>query len=178
MLYFSQEELQKVQKQRRKHIIIYVSSAVAFLIFTIGMFLWYTTLPYKSPTITVVKIIEYVVVALFVIYSFIYLGLVFRRVNRYYKTLVDLKNNKKENYSGSFIGYDETLHEYNGVDFKTLNFLEWNKYRKEYFERDVYVFYERDFPKLKENQIYNYKTQSNILYEIEISENKQSEDQK
>ncbi len=176
MLYFSQEELNKVKNQRKKHLIIYYSSLVVFVIFTLGNMLWYCSLPYKSPTITTVQALQYVVSALFVVYTFLYLGIIYRRVNKYLKVLVDLEKNKKEIYSGSFIGYDESIHEHNGVDLKTLTFLEWNKYKKEYFERNVWVFYEREFPKLEENQVYNYKTQSNILYEYEIAKQEKTEE--
>ena len=168
MLYFSQEELNKVKNQRKKHLIIYYSSLVVFAIFTLGNILWYCTLPYKSPTILTVELIQYLVSALFVIYTFLYLGIVYRRVNKYFRVLVDLEKNKKELYSGSFIGYDESMHEHNGVDFKTLTFLEWNKYKKDFFERKVLIPCEKQFPEFTENTNVRYITQSNILISYEI----------
>ncbi len=50
---------------------------------------------------------------------------------------------------------------------KSLVFLEWNKYKNEYFERKVLIFYENSFPEFEEKITYRYVTQSNVLVSYE-----------
>ena len=69
-----------------------------------------------------------------------------------------------------FFEYDETLQDKDGVDFKSLVFIEWNKYKNDFFERKVLVFDEREFPQIKEGQNVTYVTQGNVLVSYKILE--------
>ena len=55
-----------------------------------------------------------------------------------------------------------------GVDMKSLIFIEWNKYKNDYFERKVLVFYEKPFPEFAEKATVRYVTQGNVLISYEI----------
>ena len=74
----------------------------------------------------------------------------------------------KEKYTGNFLEYDETVQVKDGVDFKSLVFIEWNKYKNDFFERKVLVFNEKPFPEIPEKANVNYVTQGNVLIEYEI----------
>ena len=74
----------------------------------------------------------------------------------------------KEKFTGSFIEYDETIIEKDGVEFKSLVFLEWNKYKNDFFERKVYVFSEKPLPQIEVGKNVKYITQSNVLLGYEI----------
>ena len=60
--------------------------------------------------------------------------------------------------------------EKDGVDFKSLIFLEWNKYKKDYFERKVLVFNEKPFPEIPDGATVTFITQGNVLISYEITE--------
>ena len=75
-----------------------------------------------------------------------------------------------ETSQGTFFEFDESLHDKDGVDVKALIFIEWNKYKEDYFERKVFVQKEKDFPPLEENQLVRYITQGNMLIKYEILE--------
>ena len=135
------------------------------------MFYW--TLPYSGykntgHTITLIKIGHYSITAVFVVFSFIYLGIIYKRVRRYYKMCVHMSTGLKETSTGSFLKYDETIQDKDGVDFKSLVFIEWNKYKNDFFERKVLVFYEKPFPEIPEQANVTYVTQSNVLISYEI----------
>ena len=84
----------------------------------------------------------------------------------------------KDVSTGSFLRYDESLQEKDGVDFKALVFLEWSKYKKEFFERKVLVFEEKEFPSLTEKTNVRYVTQGNVLINYTIlDEQSQGEQQ-
>ena len=72
--------------------------------------------------------------------------------------------------TGSFIEYSESIQDKDGVDFKSLVFIEWNKYKNDFFERKVLVFDEREFPQIKEGQNVTYVTQGNVLVSYKILE--------
>ena len=166
--FFKEEELEVVKKQRKKVINWYLAIGVIYLVASIAIILWYSTLPYESPTITWVKVIHYSLSAIFVIFSFIYLGIVFKRVNKYFKLMVNMSTGIRETSTGSFIEYSESIQDKDGVDMKALIFLEWNKYKNDFFERKVLIPYEKDFPELTENVNARYITQSNVLISYEI----------
>ena len=56
------------------------------------------------------------------------------------------------------------------MEFKSLVFIEWNKYKNDYYERDVLVFNERPFPEIPENAMVKFETQGNVLIWYEILE--------
>lgn len=167
-VYFEESELERVKKQRKICLAIYFTVLAVYIIGSVADFIWYRLLPYQSPTIGKVKAVQYTVTALFVIFSFIFLGIVFKRVNRYYKLCYNLVNGLKETYTGSFFEYDETSQVKDGVDFKSLVFIEWNKYKNDFFERKVLVFEEKPFPEIPEKANVRYITQGNVLVSYEI----------
>ncbi len=166
--YFDPDEIQRVKKQRKIILGIFFAVLGVYLAFSAGMLAWYLTLPYKSPKITVVKAIHYSVSGLFIIFLFIYMGIVFKRVNKFYKVCVHLATGIRETYTGSFLEYDETLEVKDGVDYKSLVFIEWNKYKNDFFERKVLVFDEKPFPEIPEKANVRFVTQGNVLINYEI----------
>lgn len=168
--YYEKQQLENAKKQRKNTLTVYFVVLGVFLLLSVGFFLWYLTLPYKSPTIVTLKWIHYPIVGVFVVFSFIYLGIKYKRVNRFYRLVVNLETGLRETSMGSFFEYDETLQDKDGVDFKSLIFLEWNKYKKDFYERKVLVFDEREFPKFNENDNVRYVTQGNVLISYEILE--------
>lgn len=170
MLYFRDEELNVAKKARNKFLFIYILVAIVYAVVCVGCFLWYTTLPYKSPTITAVKFVHYPVTFLFIIFSFIYLFIVYKGANRYYKLVYNLVSGLKEENVASFLEYSESIQHKDGVDMKSLVFLEKNKFKDEYFERKVLVFADRPFPEIPENAVVRFITQGNVLISYEIEE--------
>lgn len=166
--YYVKEDFEKARKQRKTTLIIYFIVAGIMLLLTLGFVLWYLTLPYESPTITTLKLIHYPLIGVFVVFSFLYLGIKFKRINRYYRLVKYLDIGLRETSTGSFFEYDETPQEKDGVDFKSLIFLEWNKYKNDFFERKVLVFEEKPFPEFNENDNVKYVTQGNVLVSYEI----------
>ncbi len=166
--YFCNEEFFKSKKQRKKVLIGYYAVLGVYLILSLGFFLWFRTLPYKAVEIIKVKFMHFALTAIFVIFSFIYLGIIFKRVNRYYKMTINMIHGLKETFVASFFEYDDNIRDKDGVDYKSLIFIEWNKYKGEYYERRVLVPYEKPFPEFKENQIIKFITQGNVLFSYEI----------
>ena len=168
--FFKEEQVQKAKTQYKKTLLVYWIVLGAYVLLSAGMIIWYTSLPYKSETISLVKLIHYLSTCVFVIFSFIYLGIPVKRAKSYYKMTNNLILGLKESSIGNFFEYNNSLQVKDGVDFKSLIFLEWNKFKKDYYERKVLVFAESEFPKFKENESVKYVTQGNVLISYEILE--------
>lgn len=164
--YFESSEIEKIKKQRNRVMAVFYAALAVYIaslvVFTVMIYI----LPFGESK-AVYKITEYTITAVFVIFSFLYLGIPARRVGKYLKFINNLETGIKETSAATFLEYDETLHEKDGVDCKSLIFLEWNKYKKEYYERKVLVFYEKDFPEIPENAEVKFITQGNFLIEYE-----------
>ena len=91
-------------------------------------------------------------------------------VNRYYKALTNINTGIRETYEGTFIEYDETVQNERGVEYKSLIFEEWNKYKKSIFKRKVLVFNDLPFPEIEKGSLVEFVTQSNILVKYEIKQ--------
>lgn len=166
--YFTEDELVKAKEQKKKSLIIYFIALSFYIIISIIDFVIYFNFPYKSSQITVVKLIQYSFSVIFIIFSFIYLGIIYKRVNKYYKKCLDMKTGIRETSIGNFLGFDEELQYKDGVDFKSLIFIEWNKYKKDFFKRKVLIFFEKPFPEIPEKANVSYVTQGNVLISFEI----------
>lgn len=171
--YFEESQLKQAEKQKRINLTAYFITLFVFLAFTVLCIIYYRTFPYSgyadtASKITKLKAVHYSVTGIFVIFSFIFLGIKYKRINRYYKLCSNLKSGLKETSTGSFLEYDENVHDKDGVDMKALVFIEWNKYKNDYFERKVLVFYEKPFPEFTEKATVRYVTQGNVLISYEI----------
>lgn len=166
--YFNDDELIVAKKARNKFRLIYIAVAVIYAILSIGFMMWFNTLPYKSPVITTIKLIHYPLTFIFVVFSFIYLFIVYKGARRYYKLVHNMVNGIRETSTGSFLECSLKVQNKDGVDMKALVFLEWNKYKNDYFERKVLVFADKPFPEIPKDAVVNYTTQSNVLISYEI----------
>lgn len=168
MQYFDENELLKLKKHRSNLLWVFGVTVALYLLFTAGFLTWFILLPYDSPTQTVIKAVEYVVTGLVIIFLFVFMGIPFKRTNRNYKFCIQLKNGQRVVSEGSFFECDEDIQYQDGIDCKALIFIEWNKYKKDYFERKVLVFYDRPFPEIPQSQDVRYVTQGNFLISYEF----------
>ena len=88
--YFLEDFFHKAQKQRKIVLGWYIAITVAYVIFGVGMFLWYRTFIYQDDRIGLAKFIHYSVTALFVIFSFVYFSQLYLKlilINFYFNKL-------------------------------------------------------------------------------------------
>ena len=167
--YFTPDFLDDALKQRRKVLMIYWIVLGVYILASTAVMVYYLTHHfYMSEYGKTARWIQFPLTAVFVIFSFIYLGIPFKRVNKYCKLCKLIKKGLNESCVATYLRTDETITSKDGVDFKSLVFSVWNKYRNVFFERKVLVFYEKPFPKLEEGCVYKFVTQGNVLLEYEI----------
>ncbi|MBQ3596686.1 MAG: hypothetical protein II988_02595 [Clostridia bacterium] len=172
--FFNESILEDAKKQRKEVLIKYLAIVFVYAIISGVLLGWYLTLPYGSKTIATVKWIHFPLTAVFVVFSFIYLGIYYKRINKYYKLCLNLKNGLKETFEAQFVGYSQMLAIKDGVDCKELIFNEWNKFKEVYYERRVFVLYEMDFPDIPEKSMVKFITQGNVLISYQILNEKEN----
>jgi len=170
MNYYQESDYLQSKKRRDTMLIIFFVMLGVYLAVSAVFLIFYLRLPYESPKIPGLKWSHHAITVVAIIGMFFYMGLPYKRANNYYKMLHNMKTGVHETTTASFFEYDETLQEKDGVDCKSLIFLEWNKYKKDVFERKVLVFYDKPFPEFKEKDNVKFITQGNVLISYEILE--------
>jgi hypothetical protein len=165
--YYTSEIYLSALKQKRRVLTIYLILLGAYILFSAGMLFWFSTLTYKSNTVLTIKLIHYPISFVFFVFSIFYIGIKYKRVKRFCVECNFLENGIRETSEATFFEYSEDRQDKNGVDFKALIFLEWNKYKKDYYERKVLVFYELPFPEMEIDAKYRFVTQGNVLIKYE-----------
>lgn len=175
--YFEQQFLVDAKAQKKRTLLIYLTVLFAYLVACVVVFIKFGQLPFSlykdtQSKITILKVIHYSLTAVMLIFTFIFIGIKFNRVKKFYAKCCNISEGIKEMSVGSFLEYDEQVQTKDGVDFKSLVFIEWNKYKNDFFERKVLVFEEKPFPEIPLNANVKYITQGNVLVSYEILSNK------
>ena len=169
-IYFKEEFYTQSKEQRKKVLLVYLGVLLVYLAFSVIIIVKNSQLTYMSPVKSKLKLIEFVLTFIMIIFSYIYLGIKYKRVNKYYQMCRNMLFGIREEFEGSFFEFNNNLYTKDGVDVKPLVFLEYNKYKKDYFERKVWWFYEQPFPEINENDVAHVITQGNMLIGLEIIE--------
>ena len=101
--YFENSEYEKARKQRTRMISIYLAVLAVFVAFAIYMLIFYIRLPYQSPKIATVKWIVYPVTTVFIFFSFLYLGVPYKKIKRQLNFCQNLVFGLKEETISEFV---------------------------------------------------------------------------
>ncbi|MBR2614206.1 MAG: hypothetical protein IKC71_01240 [Clostridia bacterium] len=168
--FFDQSEVLKARNQKNKVLVIYfITLAIMIALFCV-VFITYLTFTYNDPRTPYLKISFEVVLVLYVIFSYVYLAIRYRRVNKYYKFLVNQQTGLKEKTEGKFLSYSNNKQIKDSVDFKSFKMLTISQKTGKEVERQVLVDFEKEFPSFTEGQKIKVVTQGNVLYSYEIME--------
>ncbi len=168
--YYTDEIFIQAKKQRNVNLIIYFSVFAVYLAVSAVLFAFYRVQPYNDEKILTIKILNGIWAGIFVIFSFVFLGIPYKRVNKFYKMCLAIKDGVKTTSVGNFLECNDELRSKDGVDMKALVFLEWSDKKQDYYERQVLVFYEKPFPEIPQGADVKYITKGNVLVEYEILE--------
>ncbi len=164
---YQDSDLFNAVKQQRRILAVYFAVLALFLAGLAAMLTVYLLLPYGSPNGTWVIVATGVWTALFIAFSFPYLGISYKRCHAYVKMLRFISVGLKECMTAPFAGIDDwTTHD--GVDVNVARFSVPNRKREEEMERQVFVDGEKDFPPFEEGHSVRFITQGNLLVSYEI----------
>ena len=166
--YYDEKEIEISNKQFNKNLFLFLSITFVFLVLIVALFIINYNLPYKASVKTLYQVIGILAILSYVVYSIIFISIKLLRVKRYYMHCINLKEGLRETTTAVFIRFEDELQVKDGVDFKHLIFLEWNKFKGEFYERKVLVYKEKPYPKIEIGSTVTFVTQGNVLIEYEI----------
>jgi len=165
---YTDAEYLAAHKQRSKLLGIFIAVTAFYAAFCIGWLIYYIGLPYKDPMQKLPQTCVYVISVLYVIFTALYMGIPFARVNRYYTMLTNVSTGIKDVEKNYFYCFEELNMQKDNVDMVGCVFETWNKKKCEWFERAVYYDVEMPLPEFESGDYIRYVTQSNIVLQYEI----------
>ena len=155
--------------QKRRLFWIYIAVAAVFAALLIGCIVWFVSLPYEDDLAYLPQLILCVGACLFIIFSYVYLGIKFQRSRKYYKMISSLSIGIKHVNNSYFLRYDEPELK-DSVDYYVLTMCEWSKKKSEYLDRKIYCDKEKPLPAFQAGDKVRYLTHGNIMIAYEITE--------
>ena len=166
---FQDQDLIAAFSQKRRLFWIYIAVAAVFAALLIGCIVWFVSLPYEDDLAYLPQLILCVGACLFIIFSYVYLGIKFQRSRKYYKMISSLSIGIKHVNNSYFLRYDEPELK-DSVDYYVLTMCEWSKKKSEYLDRKIYCDKEKPLPAFQAGDKVRYLTHGNIMIAYEIME--------
>lgn len=166
---FQDQDLIAAFSQKRRLFWIYIAVAAVFAALLIGCIVWFVSLPYEDDLAYLPQLILCVGASLFIIFSYVYLGIKFQRSRKYYKMISSLSIGIKHVNNSYFLRYDEPELK-DSVDYYVLTMCEWSKKKSEYLDRKIYCDKEKPLPAFQAGDKVRYLTHGNIMIAYEITE--------
>lgn len=154
------------QKQTVKNIFIGITAAYA--LFCIAWVIYFTTLPYKDPMQTLPKVLVYVATAIYVAFTFLFMGIKYSRLRRYYKMMTYVSEGLKNEEKNYFYCFDQKSLQKDNLDVIACVFETWNKKKHEWMEREAYFDPEKPLPDFQSGDYVHYIVQSNFVIQYDI----------
>lgn len=164
---YGESDFNSVKKQKKVYKIAYFSVLGFYLATSVGLWVFYFLQPYQSPDIWWIKLIMFVWAGIFVIFSFVYLGIPYKRVKNYSKLMKGVETGTSNGTVGEFDRYGDELEVRDGLEFTTLYFLEYNTKKQDFFERKVWMDTEKQPPSFEKGEHIKIYTHGNILVGFE-----------
>ena len=166
---FQDQDLIAAFSQKRRLFWIYIAVAAVLAALLIGCIVWFVSLPYEDDLAYLPQLILCVGACLFIIFSYVYLGIKFQRSRKYYKMISSLSIGIKHVNNSYFLRYDEPELK-DSVDYYVLTMCEWSKKKSEYLDRKIYCDKEKPLPAFQAGDKVRYLTHGNIMIAYEITE--------
>ena len=166
--FYTIDDFNKIKKQRNNTILIYAFILGLYVLLSAGFITWVALLPLESSKTALAVWLHHITSIIFIAVTFIFFGIPFKRVNKFYKVCDNFNKGLKKTDTGVFLRFEDELLSKDGVDCKTLVFEEKNKFKNSTIERKIQIFYEKDYPDIKEGQKLEYITQANFLLKYKV----------
>ena len=153
---------------KKKLFAIYLAVSGVFVGVAALFFILFLLMPYALTEELIAKketymVLDCVVSVLYIIFSFIYLCIPYRRVKYYLKMLDGMKTGDKATNYGTFLQNYDSIVDKNFVDHCVMAVLEWCETSQTYVRRHVLVDKEKQMPNFKNGDMIVYVTHANVL---------------
>ncbi|MBR1868312.1 MAG: hypothetical protein IJ800_07045 [Clostridia bacterium] len=165
---YEEEDYTEAKKLKSRLLTIYFIALAVAVCGCAVLFVFFMLLPYPSNDVIEGQKNLYLfgvtaISVVFVIFSFIYLGIPYKRAKKYFAMFEDIKTGQKQYSVCTFLQNDLSVSEVRDVEFHTMVVLEWSDKTQEYMRRNVLVDKEKQMPQLKNGDIIKIMTHANVL---------------
>lgn len=165
---YAESDYENALKLKKKLLYIYFAVLAAGVAACVVVFVQYLNMPYISTSgleskKNLYRFIVCAISAVEIIFSFIYLGIPYKRAKYYFKLMDDIKTGRKMISESTFLQNETYINEVGNVDFHVMAVLEWSDKTQEYMRRNVLVDKEKPMPDFKNGDIIRYVTHANVL---------------
>lgn len=167
---YSDADFLAVYKQRKKAWRTFWIVTALYAVYSVAWLVFYTTLPYGSPTAWVPQFCVYFATAVYFLFVFPFMGIRYSRINHYYKMLYYVTAGIKNDESGFFLGFDKKDLQKDGVDVYACVFTTWSKKRRDWMNREAYMDVEKPYPDLVRGDLVRYVVRGNFILEYDVLE--------
>ena len=167
---YHDQDLLSVSKQRGRIATIFSVVTAVYIVFCVAWVIYFSTLPYEDPRQDLPRVLVYLVTAVYVAFAFLFMGIKYHRVNKYYKFLYYVSEGLKYEETNYFVCFAKQDLQKDFVDVISCVFKMWNKKKCEWMEREVYFDVEKEWPDLENGDRVRYVIQSNFLIQYEVLE--------
>ena len=167
---YSDADLNAVYEQKRLYVHIFTWVTVVYLAICIASVIYFSSLPYGDKALELPKTVVYSLSAAYIVFAFLFMGIKYNRVRRYFKMVYFLSEGLKITEQNYFVCFAKKDLQKDNVDVVSCVFRSWNKKKCEWMEREVYIDVEKPFPDFEEGDYVRYVTQSNFLLQYEVLE--------
>ncbi len=164
---FNDGDLLAAYKQQRTILRVFLAVTFLFAALCIGLLIYYISLPFEDPNQIIPQIIVCAASCVYIIFSYVFMGIKYHRARRYYKLISFFSVGMKQVNKSIFLRYEQPELRA-GVDFYVLTFSEWNKKKSEYMDRKIYCDKEKPLPAFEKGDIVQYLTQGNVIIEYAV----------
>ena len=164
---YNQTLYNQIKKQKNKLLTVYFILLSITVLLTVGIIIFYALQPYGNNYKNSLKYLMFAIVICFSFFSGVYLSIVYGRVSKYFYFLNSLKVGKKYTFAATVVcvNYGDTKTNY-GVDFYTLEVLEWSDSQKDYVNHKIFIDAEFKNLDINEGDMLTITTSLNTLMEF------------
>ena len=164
---YEDEDLISAYKQQRAIFRVFLAVTAVFVAICAVGVIYFCSLPFEDPKQIIPKIAVCAVSCIYIIFTYIFMGIKYRRAHKYYKLIAYVSVGMKQINHSFFLRYEKPEQK-DGVDFYVLTMSEWNKKKSEYMDRKIYCDFEKPKPAFSTGDQICYLTQGNVIVEYEI----------
>lgn len=166
---FTDDDFNAVVDQKKRVLAVFWAVLGVYLTVAVCSLIYYISLPYKDEMQSLPKTVTFVSTAFFVAFLFLYMGIKFHRVKRYYKMMYYLSEGLKNVEENYFAGFELNDLQKDGVDAISCVFKTWSYKKKEWMRREAYWDVEKRLPPFEEGDLVRYVVQSNFILAYDVT---------
>ncbi len=166
---YQRADYESALKQKKKCLTYFLIVTGVYALLAAAVFIYFLFEPYGSKKETWLLVIEGVLTGLYVIFAYVYMAIRFSRVRRYCIFLLRALERKPTSGTASFMRFNSEIMQRDGVDFKSMTFIEWSEKEKDFMERNVFLDVEKQRPDFRAGDEVSFNTYANVLVSYKIN---------